>query len=167
VTFIDYVRAQHATLLRFAIVLTGERGLAEDVVQNALSKAYQRWTHIQSAQEPHAYIRRMILNEYLSWRRKWQRVVAVGDLGTLLPLVADHAERHAERVALLEQVQRLPKQQRAAVVLRYYESLSDPEIANVLGCAESTVRSNIARALATMRVQAQVSGTEPAGTGKR
>ena len=101
---------------------------------------------------PHAYVRRMVVNEHLSWRRRHRRLVAHAQLDDLLPSVPDHAAQHAERLDLLERVGRLPARQRAAVVLRYYEELDDAEIASVLGCSTSTVRSNIARALATLRV---------------
>jgi RNA polymerase sigma-70 factor (sigma-E family) len=151
-TFHEYVKWREHALLRFAGVLTGDRRLAEDVLQEVLLRACMQWERIGEVADPHAYIRRMIVNEYLSWRRKWRRVTSVADLDELMPDTPDHATGHAERVALLHQLARLPRAQRAAIVLRYYEGLDDEEIATALGTRNSTVRSNIARGLRTLRV---------------
>ena len=151
--FEQYVADQQLALLRFSTVLTGDGGLAEDIVQTVLARAFQQWERVSAADSAHAYVRRMVVNEYLSWRRKWHRVIPVSDLETLVAQVPDPAEAHAERLALLHLVTRLPARQRAAVVLRYYENLPDSEIAAALGVRESTVRSNLARALNALRVQ--------------
>jgi RNA polymerase sigma-70 factor (sigma-E family) len=154
-TFEGYVRAQRPALLRFATVLAGDGYAAEDLVQIVLGKAYQRWDRIASIDFPHAYVRRMVVNEFLSWRRRLVRAVPTEDLDVLLPHTPDHADAHAQHLELLHLVNGLPKRQRAAVVLRYYEGLSDQEIATALGCGVSTVRSNLSRALASLRVAAQ------------
>ncbi len=154
-TFDEYVTAHLPRLTRFAAVLTADRALAEDVLQTVLAKACAQWDRVSAADSPHAYVRRMIVNEHLSWRRRHRRLVAHAQLDDLLPSVPDHAALHAERLDLLERVGRLPARQRAAVVLRYYEELDDAEIASALGCSTSTVRSNIARALATLRVRSR------------
>lgn len=151
--FEEYVANQQFALLRFSTVLTGDGDLAEDIVQTVLGRAYQQWARIAATESPHAYVRRMVVNEYISWRRKWHRVIPASDLETLIAQVPDHAEAHTERLALLHLVTRLPTRQRAAVVLRYYENLPYSEIAAILGIRESTVRSNLARALTTLRVQ--------------
>ncbi len=96
----------------------------------------------------------MIVNEHLSWHRKWGRVTPTADLEDLLPNSPDHAESQANTAAILALVRQLPPRQRATIVLRYYEDLEDQEIAELLSCGVSTVRSNIARALASMRVTA-------------
>jgi RNA polymerase sigma-70 factor (sigma-E family) len=153
VTFEEYVDAYLPRLSRFAAVLAGDRSLAEDVLQTVLARACAQWERVAAADSPHAYVRRMLVNEYLSWRRRRQRVVLMPDLDGLAQAMGDYAEQYAQRVALLQLVQRLPARQRAAVVLRYYEDLDDRQIAAVLGCTVSTVRSNIARALATLRVR--------------
>jgi RNA polymerase sigma-70 factor (sigma-E family) len=153
VTFEDYVVANLSRLARFAAVLTGDRTTAEDILQTVLARACAQWDRVNDADVPHAYVRRMIVNEHLSWQRRARRVFLAADLEDLLPAVDDGSEQHANRLALLERVQRLPPRQRAAIVLRYYEDLDDDEIATTLGTTTSTVRSNIARALATMRVE--------------
>lgn len=151
-TFEQYLGTYRLRLARFAAVLAGDRELAEDILQAVLSRAFEQWGRVSAVPEPHAYVRRMLVNEHLSWHRKWGRVTPSADLADLLPYEPDHAEEQAAAAAILDLVQRLPRQQRAVIVLRYYEDLDDEEIADVLGCGASTVRSNIARALASLRV---------------
>ncbi len=150
-TFDDFAAERLPALLRFAAVLTGDRGLAEDVLQEVLLRAHQRWAHIGGLDVPEAYVRRMITNEYLSWRRRWARVVPHAEV---VPPGGepDHADRHADRDALVADLARLPKRQRAVLVLRYYAGLTDAEIARTLGCSAGTVRGYASRALATLRV---------------
>ena len=139
-------------MLRFATVLTGQTWLAEDVVSDVLGRAFERWDRIGSLAEPHAYVRRMVVNEYLSWRRRLARTTPRADVEPLGGHVGDGADELAERDAMIQRLARLPRRQRAAVVLRYYAGLSDPDIAAQLGCREPTVRSQISRALATLRI---------------
>jgi RNA polymerase sigma-70 factor (sigma-E family) len=141
-------------LLRYATALTCDRHLAQDVVQDVLLRVHHRWDRISVMDAPHLYVRRMITNEYLSWRRRRAArdvVASHSALDEVAPVVGDPAVRHAERDAMRVRIAVLPRKQRAAIVLRYYEDLSDAEIATVLGCAEGTVRSHISRALATLR----------------
>jgi len=139
VTFDEFAATRLDAVLRFAVVLTNDKGLAEDVVQEVLIRAHQRWIQIGAMEHPEAYIRRMVVNEFLSWRRKWARYVPQADVDPGIR-TEDHAETQAERSALLAEVAKLPRRQRAVLVLRYYEGLSDAQIAEVLGCAETTVR---------------------------
>ena len=98
----------------------------------------------------------MIINEFLSWRRKWSRMVPQADLSDQRRDTGpDLAEEHADRAVLVAELARLPRKQRAVVVLRYVEGLPDAEIGRLLGCAETTVRSHASRALATLRVTLQ------------
>src|SRR5262245_41602757 len=132
------------------MVLTGDQGLAEDVVQEVMIRAYGRWHRITALEQTDAYLKRMITNDYLSWRRRWARITPHADLPD--GSVGDHAHAHAERDAIRVELARLPRRQRAVLVLRYYERLTDNEIAGVMGCAPGTVRSLASRALATLRV---------------
>lgn len=158
-TFAEFAAARIGGLLRYAVVLTGDRDLAQDVVQEVLARAQVRWKRIEKAGSPDAYVRQMVLNEYLSWRRRWavRNIQVVGErlveLGDRHSATADHAHRVVERDELWSRVATLPRKQRAVLVLRYYEQLSDAEIASLLGCAEVTVRSNASKALATLRLQ--------------
>jgi RNA polymerase sigma-70 factor (sigma-E family) len=152
VEFEEFAAARLPVLLRHAFALTGERALAEDVVQEVLVRAHARWAAICQMDQPEAYIRKMIVNEYLSWRRRWARVLPSASVTPPVSDTPDHATAHADREALRAELARLPRQQRAVLVLRYYEGLSDAEIADVLGCSPGTVRGYAARALATLRI---------------
>jgi len=160
--FADYVATRRGALLRFATVLCGQTWLAEDLVSDVLGRAFERWERIGVMTEPHAYVRRMVVNEYLSWRRRLARTAPRADLAPTMPPVDDGAQAQAERDAMIARLARLPRRQRAAVVLRYYAGLSDSEIAAELDCRESTVRSQIARALATLRLDSAAPPARPA-----
>jgi RNA polymerase sigma-70 factor (sigma-E family) len=152
-TFDEYVALRLATLLRFAMVLTCDPHLAEDVVQDVLLRAYDRWARIAAMEHPEAYLKRMVVNEYLSWRRRSARTVPVetATLAAALAPAPDHAAPHGERDAMVRRIAALPPRQRAVVALRFYDGRSDDEIATILGCGESTVRSTASRALAALR----------------
>jgi RNA polymerase sigma-70 factor (sigma-E family) len=154
VEFSEYVQRERQALLRFATVLAGQTWLAEDLVSNVLGKAFERWAQIAGLANPHAYVRRMIVNEHLSWRRRLRRSASFGDMDAHIEAVPDTTGPHAERDAMLVRLAKLPARQRAAIVLRYYVGLSDPEIAVELGCRPSTVRSQISRALTSLRIDA-------------
>jgi RNA polymerase sigma factor (sigma-70 family) len=97
-------------------------------------------------------VRRMIVNEFVSWRRKWARIIPVAAV-ELPAQVPDHADGHAERDALFRRLVRLPARQRAVIVLRYYDGLTDAEIAHELDCPVGTVRSIASRAVSALRLQ--------------
>jgi RNA polymerase sigma-70 factor (sigma-E family) len=149
--FADYVARQRPALLRFATVLTGQSWLADDLVSDVLGRAFERWSHISTLAEPHAYVRRMIVNDYVSWHRRLARTTPRAEVEPAA-VSSDGAAAHAERDAMIRRLARLPRRQRAAVVLRYYLGLPDADIAAYLGCREGTVRSQISRALAALRL---------------
>ncbi|WIX91787.1 SigE family RNA polymerase sigma factor [Amycolatopsis sp. DG1A-15b] len=154
--FEEFARAQLPDLVRFAAVLTGDRELAQDVVQDALVRAHQLWRRVAAADRPDLYLRKMVVNGYLSWRRRWyQRSVQTAPDVTKFgeAAVPDHADRIADADRLARLLTGLSRAQRAAIVLRFYEDLDDGEIAEVLGCAVGTVRSHISRGLGVLRVQ--------------
>jgi RNA polymerase sigma-70 factor (sigma-E family) len=150
--FTEYVAGQRPALMRFATVLTCQTWLAEDLVSDVLCRAFERWDRISRMAEPHAYVRRMVVNDYLSWRRRLHRTSPRADVEPDTAGQSDGADERAERDAMIRRLAGLPRRQRAAVVLRYYAGLPDAEIAAQLGCREPTVRSQISRALATLRV---------------
>lgn len=150
--FAEYVARQRPALMRFATVLTCRTWLAEDVVSDVLGRAFERWDRISAMAEPHAYVRRMVVNEYLSWRRMLSRTSPRADVEPHVMALSDGADERAERDAMIRRLAGLPRKQRAAVVLRYYAGLSDTEIATQLGCRETTVRSQIHRALNALRI---------------
>jgi RNA polymerase sigma-70 factor (sigma-E family) len=152
VTFEEFAATRLDAVLRFAAALTADRQLAEDVVQEVLIRAQAKWVRIGSLDHPEAYVRRMIVNEFTSWRRKWARYVP-RPAEELDRASADPAEQIAQSRALLDEVARLPPRQRTVLALRYYEDLPDAEIAELMGCSESTVRGYAFRALKSLRVE--------------
>jgi RNA polymerase sigma-70 factor (sigma-E family) len=156
-SFDSFVRERTAGLLRLAVSLTaGDRHQGEDLVQHVLIKAQRRWSTIEELDDPLPYVRRMVVNEYISWRRKWARVIPVASIADRPADVVDHASSYADRQLLDIELRRLAKRQRAVLVLRYFAGMSDEDIAQVLGCSVSTVRSYLSRALATLRTRSAI-----------
>jgi RNA polymerase sigma-70 factor (sigma-E family) len=150
-TFEEYAVTAWPSLYRYAYLLTGNHADAEDVAQQTLVKAYGSWDRIGAADSPAAYLRRMLTNTYLSARRPRKRRLEVL---TDAPPEAGPAPAGGpeERMALWPHVTSLPPRQRAVIVLRYYEGLSEQEIADALGCSRGNVKSTAHRALAALRV---------------
>jgi RNA polymerase sigma-70 factor (sigma-E family) len=163
VTFDEYVAARLPALLRYAVMLTGDPHLAEDVVQDAMVRVHGHWDRIQRAEAPDAYVRRMVTNTYLGWRRSgwFRRSVAMAQVPDAV--VGDSADARAARDELWSRLAQLSSRQRAALVLRYYEDLPDAEIAEVMGCAVGTVRSLISRALSALRADSRLSHATSGG----
>jgi RNA polymerase sigma-70 factor (sigma-E family) len=164
VTFDDYVRARGPALVRLARLIAGDRHLGEDLVQEVLTKAYPRWNKIVSGGQPDVYLRRMLVNAHVSWRRKRSSTE-----------VADGAERverndtagrtdisaeTVERDALWRLITRLPPKQRVTIVLRFYEDLDDAAIAEIMDCSPTTVRTHAMRALAALRRHVDTSNAD-------
>ena len=150
--FEEYVVNHRRPLLRLAYLLTGDAHHAEDIVQTALLRAFRHWRQVTRADHPDAYVRRMVVNGFLDWRRRRsasEKPTATGDV----PVGAerDHTDTHAERAAMWAKLAELPRAQRAVLVLRFYEDLDDASIAELMDCGPSTVRSNAARGLAFLR----------------
>jgi RNA polymerase sigma-70 factor (sigma-E family) len=153
--FEEFVAARGPALLRLALMLTGDSYLAQDLVQSALASAFRHWNRVEAADSPQAYVRQILVREHLSWRRRRSSREIVGggsaaESGPGRP-GPDAAGVLASRDAAWALLARLPRKQRAVLALRYYEDLSDAQIAVALGCSAATVRSNAARALATLR----------------
>jgi RNA polymerase sigma-70 factor (sigma-E family) len=140
-TFEEFVSARLPSLLRYAFLLTYDAHLAEDITQEVLVRAQARWRRLSQAGSPEAYVKRMVVNEFLSWRRsRAAKLVSLNhsSLDTIARPVTDGTADLAEREAMLHQIATLPPRQRAVIVLRYYEGLSDQEIAECLGCKPTT-----------------------------
>ena len=152
-SFDAWVEARVAALLRFAYLVTGSQHAAEDAVQSALTRACEKWSRVRRTTDPDAYVRRMVVNAHVSsWRRAGRRELSVPEVrGTRTG--PDLAETVASGDAVWRVCTRLPRQQRAEVVLRYYEDLDYPEIEAILGCTETTARSHVHRALAALRAE--------------
>ncbi len=150
--FEEYAASAWPSLYRFAYLLAGSHADAEDLAQQTLVKAYRNWSKVQASGSPEGYVRRILTNTFLSARRPQKARLEV--LTEAAPEWLGHATTSAgpeERMALWPHVQALPPRQRAVVVLRYYEDLSEQQIADTLGCSTGTVKSSAHRALATLR----------------
>jgi len=153
-SFDDWVDARVPALLRFAYLVTGSQHAAEDAVQSALTRACEKWARVRRTTDPDAYVRRMVVNAHISaWRRSGRRELPVAEVRDTE--VVDHATGVATGDAVWRVCGTLPPQQRAAVVLRYYEDLEYAEIAEILGVTQATVRSHVHRALVAMRAELQ------------
>ncbi|MEH0935677.1 SigE family RNA polymerase sigma factor [Micromonospora psammae] len=154
-TYEEFADLRLAALLRYAVMLTGDPHQAQDLVQDTMVRVQLNWRRVARADSPERYVRRMLTNQYVDWRRgSWmRRVLLRGDPEESVPLATDHAQDAVERDQVRSWLARLPRRQRATLVLRYYEDLPDAEIAEILGCAVGTVRSSISRALATLRAE--------------
>ena len=136
-TFDEFAGARLPAVLRFATALAGDPDLAKDLVQEVLIRE-RRWQEIGQRDRPEAYIRKMVVNEFLSWRRRSWRLIPSGMSGHLTGRPSpDPADGYIERQALLAELAKLSRRQRTALVLRYYEGFPDAEIAEVMGCTKA------------------------------
>jgi RNA polymerase sigma-70 factor (sigma-E family) len=146
-----FVQGIAASLHRTAYLLCGDWYQADDLVQEALAKAYSHWRKVRRADNPSAYVRRILVNES---RRSWRRgrnLTVHPDNEAADIAVADMSDGVVNRAELLQALQSLPDRQRATVVLRFLEELSERETAEVLGCSEGTVKSQTSRALTKLK----------------
>jgi len=148
--FAAWMAARQGALARTAYLLTGSQSAADDLLQATLTKIYLAWPRIADRQHVDAYARRALVNEHRStWRRTSRRPEVLAetppDRGEQPP------EYDGEREAVWQLVQGLPPRQRAVIVLRYYEDLSEAQIADLLGISTGTVKSQASRALAALR----------------
>lgn len=151
--FSAYMSARQAALYRTAYLLTGDHASAEDLLQDAFAKLYLTWDRVRDHGALDGYVRRILVNEHHSlWRRAWKRREHATD--TLPEVGALDSYDDGAGGALWSYVQTLPPRQRSVVVLRYYEDLSEAEIADVLGISLGTVKSQASRALAGLRARA-------------
>ena len=162
VSFEDFVRARSSSLLRTALLLVGQnRAEAEDLLQFALERTYRHWPRIRGSDEPERYVRRILANASADrWRKIARRAeqpmpAAMPDAG-----VPDRTAEIAERDYLLRALALLPPGQRAVLVLRYFDDLSEGETAEMLGCSVGTVKSQAARALERLRGAADQTATD-------
>lgn len=150
--YAELVAARAPALLRLAVMLTGNRSEAEDLLQATLVRTQRHADRIAAMDAPAAYLRRALVNEHVSGVRRLTRRVRTTPLSDQ-DVAVDETPRLDRRDATWRLLATLPRQQRAVLVLRFYEDLPDREIAETLGCSEPTVRSNASRALATLRIR--------------
>ncbi len=149
--FADFVAARSGALHRAAYLMVGDVGLAQDLVQEALTKTYVAWPRLRDPGNAEAYTRKVITNTAITWfrRKSWygERTAQV------VPdrIDAGHDDAVAARTSLMSALGQLPPRQRAVVVLRFYEDLTEAQTAAMLGCAVGTVKSQCSAALAKLR----------------
>jgi RNA polymerase sigma-70 factor (sigma-E family) len=153
--FRDYVLARGTALLRMAVMLTGNQADAEDLVQAALANTFLAWDKINDRTALDAYVRRAMVNTHISW---WRRRRLEEFPTDQLPdqVVADHARESDTAEVVRRALDRLPERMRAAVMLRYFEDMTEPEIASLLGVSLGTVKSTVSRAVARLRIDAEL-----------
>ena len=164
--FSAWMTARQPALLRTAYLLTHDHHSAEDLVSTTLAKVYLHWDKVHQRELVDAYARRILVNEHNSlWRRAWKKREVTSDE---LPERTGQRDRYDEGRSdeLWDFVAALPRKQRAVIVLRYYEQLSEAEIADVLGISPGTVKSQASRALATLRKLAPERGLQPHDLGE-
>jgi RNA polymerase sigma-70 factor (sigma-E family) len=153
-SFASYVKARQPVLLRTARSLTANPSDAEDLLQTALTKTYVAWERIEDHRALDGYVRRALLNTRTSqWRKRKVDEFATDEIPEPDPVpgVDDPAEQQALHDAMWRAIMKLPARQRAMVVLRYYEDLSEVQTADVLGVSVGTVKSAVSRALGKLR----------------
>lgn len=146
--------ARGPVLLRAALLLTGDRTEAEDLLQAALARTYLAWGRIKDRTALDGYVRRTMVNINISWWRRRKVEEYPTDEMPDTP-VADHTGRSELRDALHRLLDRLPARQRAFVVLRYIDDLTEAEVAETLGVSVGTVKSTVSRAMAKLREEAE------------
>lgn len=162
--FAQFVMGAHASLLRTARLLTGDRHSAEDLLQAALVRVYLRWSRSADWGSPHAYARKTVVNLYATWRRRRWHTEVVRPEADHTPDAGDMAGDADTRLELDRALATLPRVQRVVVVLRFYEDLSVEETADLLGCSPGTVKSRTNRALERLRAAGALAGYAVRGT---
>ncbi|MEV4519858.1 SigE family RNA polymerase sigma factor [Micromonospora tulbaghiae] len=137
-SFREFVVQRSPALSRTAYLLTGDHQLAEDLLQSALARTYRHWRRIREG-DPEAYVRRVMYHQQVSWWRR-RRVTERLDATPAERGGGDHTDDTALRLSVVAALRRLTARQRAVVVLRYYEDLTEAQVAEVLGCSVGTVK---------------------------
>ncbi|PRY38028.1 SigE family RNA polymerase sigma factor [Umezawaea tangerina] len=151
--FEEFVAGASTRLLRTAFLLTRDMGHAEDLLQTSLARAWRAWQRVQGDPEP--YVRRIMVNTYATWwRRRWRDERPTEVLPE--PVGVSPEAAVDEREWLWQALGRLPRRQRAVVVLRFYEDMTEAQAADVLGCSIGTVKSQASRAIAKLRLDDSV-----------
>lgn len=152
-----FVISRSPGLVRAAWLLTGDLATAEDLVQTSLAKVWSRWSHVVRQDAPEAYVRRVMMSTFLTWnRRRWHAELALGELPDTAEANNDLHEVE-RRWSVARALRTLPPRQRAVVVLRYFEDLTEVQVARALSCSVGTVKSQNAKAIKQLRANPQLS----------
>jgi RNA polymerase sigma-70 factor (sigma-E family) len=151
--FTVFVRDNTSALLRTAYLLTGNASAAEELVQDTLVRLYPKWTRVEEADVPVAYVRRALANGFVNHQRRAARREYPYEAVPERFDDRNAVDQLDDRDEIWAGLRTLPDRQRAALVLRFFEDLTDEESAAALGCRVGTVRSLISRGLGTLRTQ--------------
>ena len=156
--FARFVEERQRALQRTAWLLTGDWALAEDLVQTALVQSWPRWERIRRRDDPEIYVRRAMVNSWATWRRRRWWGERATDAVPDSPAVGDLATEAAVRITVQGVLRSLPARQRAVLVLRVFDDLSEAQVAQVLDCAVGTVKATLAHAVARLRDDPRLAG---------
>lgn len=151
--FVEFATARSGALFRAAYLMVGDHALAEDLLQEALTKTYVAWPRIRDINKAEAYTRKVITTTAISWwrRKSWQHEKPRGDVPEII--YSENSDHIAQRDWLWTELQSLAPRQRAAIVLRYYEDLTEAQTAEALGCSIGTVKSQVSDGLKRLRAK--------------
>jgi RNA polymerase sigma-70 factor (sigma-E family) len=151
--FAEFAAARSTALYRAAYLMVGDHALAEDLLQEALTKTYVAWPKLRDVSKAEAYTRKAITTTAISWwrRKSWQQERPRGDVPERP--YAEHSEDVAQRDWLWNELQSLPPRQRAAIVLRFYEDLTEAQTADAMGVTVGTVKSQVSDGLKKLRAR--------------
>ncbi len=149
--FREFVLARQQALMRAAYLLTGDAHLAEDLLQSVLIKVVGKWPKLSKNGNPEAYVRKALVNQYISWRRRPRPESPSADPPER---GASYDEAALDRIVLRQALAKLTPKQRAVIVLRFWEDLTETQAAETLGCSVGTVKSQVHHALARLRALA-------------
>ncbi|MFF3331156.1 SigE family RNA polymerase sigma factor [Streptomyces sp. NPDC002888] len=168
--FQAFVIGRWPRLMRTAFLLTGEQHAAEDLVQSTLEQVYVAWRRVGSADDPEAYVRRVMINAHArKHRRRLKEFLAPKDdsgISYEVPDTGDRISQADDRNTLLGALAQLPPRQRQAVVLRYWEDLTETQTAEAMGCSVGAVKSNAAKGIAKLRAIPELAETVTYGGRK-
>jgi RNA polymerase sigma-70 factor (sigma-E family) len=149
--FAQFIEARERALQRTAWFLTNDWALAQDLVQTALARSWPYWGRIRRGDDPEIYVRRVMLNTWATWRRRRWRAEQPTEMLANQPAPGDMAADVATRLTVRSVLAILTERQRAVVVLRLFDDLSEAQVAQILGCAVGTVKATMSQALARLR----------------
>jgi RNA polymerase sigma-70 factor (sigma-E family) len=156
VGFAQFIEARQQALQRTAWLLTNDWALAQDLVQTALARSWPYWGRIRRGDDPEIYVRRVMVNTWATWRRRRWRAEQPSGMLADRPAPGDMAADVAARLAVRSVLAALTERQRAVVVLRLFDDLSEAQVAQILGCAVGTVKATMSQAMARLRSDPQL-----------
>jgi RNA polymerase sigma-70 factor (sigma-E family) len=159
--FSEFAHSRWPALVRLGYAVTGDRDLAEDLAQTALANAYASWSRVRKADDPDAYVRRIVLNAHRgSFRKRRVSERLTESPPDILAPVPDPAGQHGDRATVIAALGTLPRRQREVLVLRYWLDLTEAQVAATLGCSVGNVKSQTSRALSRLRGSTELADWE-------